>query len=101
MLIAGSAQTQAIGAAISASVTAGEEARGYASFEAAQEAMTFIKDKRFVPNPAAHGIYDELYGIYRELHDGFGGVSEARTDFPSLMKRLLALRSRVAGNEEA
>ena len=100
MLIAGSPQTPALGAAISAAVAAGRAAGGYDSFEAAQGAMTFIKDKKFLPDPAAHHTYDELYGIYRELHDAFGGVAGSRADLPSLMKRLLALRSRVAGKKD-
>ena len=93
MLIAGSPQTPALGAAISAAVSAGAGAGGYDSFESAQKAMTFLKDKEFLPDPAAQDVYDKLYGIYLELHDAFGGVPEAQTDFPSLMKRLLALRS--------
>jgi L-ribulokinase len=72
---------------------------GYDSFESAQAAMTFIKSKQFAPDPAAHRVYDELYGMYMELHDAFGAVSESQADFPSLMKRLLAIRSRVAKNE--
>ena len=92
MLIAGSSQTPALGAAISAAVAAGR----YVSFEAAQQAMTSLKEKRFMPNPAAHAVYDELYGLYRELHDVFGGVKGARADLPTLMKRLLALQARVA-----
>jgi L-ribulokinase len=99
MLIAGSPQTPALGSAISAAVAAGAGAGGYDTFEAGQMAMTFIKDKRFHPNPAAHTVYDELYGIYTELHDTFGGLAHAQADFPSLMKRLLALRSRVTGLE--
>jgi hypothetical protein len=39
-------------------------------------------------------VYDELYAIYRELHDAFGGVSGARSEIGSLMKRLLALKAR-------
>jgi len=100
MLIAGSPQTPALGAAISAAVAAGASAGGHDSFEGAQKAMTFLKEKRFDPNPRAHAVYDELYGMYRELHDAFGGVPGAEADFPSFMKRLLALRSRVVGNEE-
>ncbi|MFH1763227.1 MAG: ribulokinase [Gemmatimonadota bacterium] len=98
MFIAGSPQTPALGAAISAAVAAGAGAGGYDTFETAQEAMTFIKDKRFLPDPAACAVYDELYGIYKELHDAFGGVAGARGDFPSLMKRLLALRGKVVEN---
>jgi L-ribulokinase len=98
MLIAGSSQTPALGSAISAAVAAGESAGGYDSFGAAQETMTFLKEKRFDPNPEATSVYDELYGMYLELHDAFGGVSAHGADFPTLMKRLLALRSRVVGN---
>ena len=68
--------------------------RAHASFEAAQEKMTALKEKRYTPNPAAQRVYDALYGVYRELHDSFGGVAGAKADFPSLMKRLLALRER-------
>jgi L-ribulokinase len=59
--------------------------------------MTSLKPDGFLPNPAARRVYDELYGMYRELHDVFGGVQAARADLPSLMKRLLALRERVVG----
>jgi L-ribulokinase len=100
MLIAGSPQTPALGSAISAAVAAGSAAGGYDTFEEAQAAMTFLKEKRFEPNPKAHAVYDELYGMYMELHDAFGGVDGAPADFPTLMKRLLALRARVAGHGE-
>jgi L-ribulokinase len=95
MLIAGSPQAPALGAAISAAVTAGAAAGGYDSWSEAQRRMTSVKDKRFEPNPRAHGVYDELYSLYRELHDTFGRVSSS-ADLGTLMKRLLAIRSRVA-----
>lgn len=87
MLIAGSPQAPALGAAISAAVTAGE----FTSWPAAQQAMTSVKDKRFTPDPAAHAVYNRLYALYRELHDEFGGV--AKTDLGHVMKRLLEIRS--------
>jgi L-ribulokinase len=90
MLVAGSPQTPALGSAISAAVIAGV----HPSFEAAQEKMTTLKETRYAPRPAAQRVYDELYDVYRELHDGFGGVPGAKADFPSLMKRLLAIRER-------
>src|SRR5215471_1653412 len=92
MLIAGSPQTPALGSAISAAVAAGR----HASFEEAQARMTSLKEKRFTPDPAAHAVYDELYGLYRELHDSFGGVPGARAELGTLMKRLLAVRERQA-----
>jgi L-ribulokinase len=92
MLIAGSPQTPALGSAISAAVAAGR----HKSFEEAQARMTSLKEKRFTPDPAAHAVYDELYGLYRELHDSFGGVPGAKADLGTLMKRLLAVRERQA-----
>jgi L-ribulokinase len=59
--------------------------------------MTSLRDERFDPDPGAQSAYDELFAMYRELHDSFGGVAGAEADFPSLMKRLLALRERTAG----
>ena len=96
MLLAGSAQTPALGAAVAAAVTAGAAAGGHGSWKEAQRAMTRLKDVRFEPRPEARRIYDELYGLYRELHDSFGGVAGARSDLPSLMKRLLAIKERAA-----
>jgi L-ribulokinase len=92
MLVAGSPQTPALGAAISAAVAAGESAGGHATFEAAQAKMTALKDTRFEPDARAHAVYDELYALYRELHDTFGGVAGARADLGTVMKRLLAVR---------
>jgi L-ribulokinase len=93
MLIAGSAQTTALGAAISAAVAAG----AYRSFEAAQARMTWLAAKRFTPRPDASAVYDELYALYRELHDTFG-AAPGKADLPTLMKRLLSLRERASRN---
>jgi L-ribulokinase len=93
MLIAGSPQTPALGAALSAAVTAGAADGGYATWGQAQKRMTTLKEKRFEPRPAARRVYDELYGIYRELHDAFGSPG-ARPDLGSLMKRLLAIKEK-------
>jgi L-ribulokinase len=92
MLIAGSPQTPALGSAVSAAVTAGQAAGGYDTWTEAQDRMTALKSKRFEPRAAARRVYDELYGIYRELHDAFGGVPGVRPDLGSLMKRLLAVK---------
>ena len=94
MLIAGSPQTPALGAAISAAVTAGAAAGGHDDWTEAQEAMTTLRDRRFEPDPDARAVYDELYGIYRELHDTFGGVPGTTAPLGTLMKRLLAIKER-------
>jgi len=96
MLIAGSPQTPALGAAISAAVTAGAADGGYDDWTLAQDRMTSLKERQFLPDPAARAVYDELYGIYRELHDTFGGVPHAQADLGTLMKRLLAIKEQVA-----
>ena len=93
MLIAGSAQTPALGAAISAAVTAGR----YARWEDAQERMTRLKPTAYKPRPAAAMVYDQVYGIYKELHDAFGGVPGARPDLGSVMKRLLVIKEHASG----
>ena len=56
-----------------------------------------LSSRRFDPRPVAARVYDDLYGIYRELHDTFGAVPGARADLATLMKRLLDLRERVGG----
>jgi len=89
MLIAGSSQAPALGAAISAAVTAG----AFASWADAQSKMTSVKEKRFLPDPAAHAVYNELYVIHRELHDEFGNV--ATTSLGGVMKQLLEIGRRV------
>ena len=85
MLIAGSTQAPALGAAISAAVTAGE----HPSWTAAQKAMTPRQGRQFTPNPSAHAVYNELYRIYRALHDEFGNVTNV--NLGDVMKRLLAI----------
>jgi L-ribulokinase len=101
MLVAGSPQTPALGAALSAAVTAGAAEGGYDRFEDAQKHMTSVRDAGYTPDREAGRVYDDLYGIYRELHDTFGGVRDARADLGSAMKRLLAIRDRVVGRAGA
>jgi L-ribulokinase len=95
MLLAGSPQTPALGSAIAAAVAAGSPAGGYDDFGTAQGHMTSVADQRYEPNPHAVAVYNELYGLYRELHDTFGGVPGAHADLSSFMKRLLAVRDRA------
>ena len=97
MLIAGSPQTPALGAAVAAAVTAGAGDGGYATWTEAQDRMTTLKAQRFEPRADARRVYDALYGIYRELHDAFGGVPGGRPDLATLMKRLLAVKEKASG----
>ena len=63
--------------------------------------MTAVDEKRFAPDSGAHAVYNDLYAIYRELHDGFGNVPGSAPVFGSLMKRLLAIRGRAAAAHSA
>ncbi len=95
MKISRSAQTCALGAAIAGAVVAGKKAGGYSNFAAAQKAMTGLKPKVFKPNPKAHAVYNELYALYRKLHDAFGTQRPAGGSLHDVMKKLLDIRNEV------
>jgi L-ribulokinase len=95
MLIAGSPQTPALGAAASAAVAAGAAVGGHASFAEAQAAMTRVGERQFRTNAGARRVYDDLYEIYGELHNAFGGVPGAHATLATVMKRLLSIRERA------
>jgi L-ribulokinase len=90
MKVSRSAQTCALGAAIFGAVVG----RAYRSVGAAQRKMTGTKRKVYRPRRAAAAIYAELYALYKQLHDTFGGVGH---DEPMghVMKSLIAVRDRT------
>ena len=92
MLVAGSSQACALGAAVAAAVLAG----AHRDFPAAQRAMTSIKRKQYQPDPAARKVYDQLYVLYRQLHDSFGGLNKS-ADLSRVMKDLLAIKEAQKG----
>ena len=87
MRVAGSSQTCALGSAISAAVLAG----GHPDFASAEAAMTSLRAVVYEPNPENQAIYNELYALYRELHDAFGGLTKS-ADLSQTMKRLLDIK---------
>ena len=101
MKIARSAQTCALGSAMAGAVAAGAAAGGHRDFAAAQAAMGGVKSRSYKPNPERHKIYQELYVLYRELHDAFG-TKKGTGSLTHVMKDLLAIRDRqLAGNRHA
>jgi L-ribulokinase len=94
MKISRSEQTCALGAAIAGAVVAGRSAGGYRGVSAAQKAMTGLKKRVFRPNARARAVYQELYGLYRKLHDAFG-TRQWSGNLYDVMKRLLEIRSRA------
>lgn len=94
MRVARSGQACALGAAVAAAVVAGAGAGGHDSFSSAQAAMTGVKDVVYRPIPENHAVYDQMFALYRRLHDAFGGV---RTEnLSSVMKDLIVLRQMQA-----
>lgn len=91
MKVSRSSQTCALGSAIFGAVVGG----AYANAESAQDAMTGVKDKVYTPDPAAHAVYQRLFRLYRQLHDGFGrpGCSE----LGHVMKELISIREEARG----
>lgn len=90
MLVSRSAQTCALGAAIAGAVAAGS----YPSFEKAQEAMTGLKEVVYTPNPEANAVYQQLYLLYKQLHDAFG-TPEGNGQLFNVMKDLLDIRDKA------
>ena len=93
MKISRSEQTPALGAAVFASVAAGESMGGYRSVAEAQKSMVGT-GRVFQPDPDNHTTYKQLYALYRQLHDAFG-TSQWSGGMFNLMKELLAIRDNV------
>ena len=89
-----SAQTCALGAAIFGAVAGG----AYRSTEAAQKAMTSLRERVVEPRNAAVRVYRRLYLLYERLHDAFGTGSH-HGDLGVVMKELIALRTAVRAGE--
>ena len=87
MQVSGSSQACALGAALSAAVLAG----AHRNFPAAQKAMTRVLPKSYRPIAAHRKVYDDLYRLYRKIHDAFGGVDKS-ADRSRVMKDLLVIK---------
>ena len=87
MEVSGSSQACALGSAISAAVVAG----AHQNFAAAQRAMVPKHLTRYRPNPKRQKTYDQLYALYRLLHDSLGGKTKS-ADLSRVMKDLLAIK---------
>jgi len=90
MKVSRSAQTCALGAAVAAAVVSG----AHRDFSLAIGAMTGLKARVFQPDPAAHAVYRELFGLYSVLHDAFG-KEQGQGSLHPVMKQLIDLRNRA------
>lgn len=79
-------QTGALGAGVFAAVAAGL----YPDVLAASDAMASVEREAYVPDEDASAQYDELYEVYKELHELLG-----RGDGAGPMHRLKDIRARI------
>jgi L-ribulokinase len=56
--------------------------------------MSGLKAKTFVPTRASRSVYQEIYALYKQLHDAFG-TAEWSGQLHNVMKDLLAIRARA------
>lgn len=78
-------QTGALGSAVFAAVAAGI----YDDVYEAAEKMAQVKEKAYEPNEDAAAKYDELFAIYKQLHDYFG------TEETGVMYKLKDIRAKA------
>jgi L-ribulokinase len=90
MKISRSAQTCALGSAIAGAVVGG----AYDNFADAQSAMCDIKDTTFKPIWQNHRVYQQLYKLYKQLHDGFG-LKDNIQSMGNVMKELLQTKTMI------
>lgn len=95
MRLSSSSQTCALGCAVAASVVAGV----YPDIPTAQAAMTHLSETEYRPQLGATKVYDELFGLYRRLHDQFG-TSATQGNLFDVMKTLLTVRDRARDGQQ-
>lgn len=90
--ISGSPQTCALGAAIFGSIVGGV----HPNVKVAQKAMVDFKETTYTPRRAARTVYDELFALYRVLHDAMGGVGGPNAEkIARVMPELLEIQERA------
>ncbi len=94
MRLSRSAQTCALGSAMYGAVVAGPDRGGHPDIRSAQEAMSGLKDLAYEPDPEVRAVYDEIFSLYRELHDAFG-TRDWNGNLFHVMKRLIEIRDRT------
>ena len=86
--VAESRQAPALGSAMFAAVAAGSAMGGYDSIVEASERMARLGRDEYLPNESTRPAYDDLYSIYKDLHDTMAGTS-------SEMRRLRSVQDRA------
>ncbi len=88
MKVSRSAQTCALGSAIFGAVVGGV----YPDAQAAQVAMTGVKERVFIPDPDAAATYAKLFSLYSDIHDALG-TTTWNGNLAHVMKALIKIRA--------
>ena len=67
-----SSQIPARGAALCGALAAGSSRGGFDDFETAVSELRPEMSRRYEPSPQHHAVYDEVYSVFRSLHDELG-----------------------------
>ena len=86
--VAASEQTCALGAAMFGAVCGGA-----ISLEEAQRNVCRTRDVEYLPIAENEAVYQEIYALYKALHDGFGRPG-GTSHLSGVMKDLIAIRQR-------
>ena len=86
--VATSRQTPALGSAMFAAVAAGPGLGGYESIVDAARHMASLSSDEYLPDTSARSTYDDLYDVYRGLHDS---MAESTSE----MRKLRMVQNRV------
>jgi L-ribulokinase len=70
--IPASSQIPARGAALCAAIAAGSDRGGFDDFATALGALAPAMTRRYDPSPEDRATYDEVYSVFRSLHDALG-----------------------------
>ncbi len=81
------------GAALFGAVAAGREAGGFGDIMEAIEALSPGVGATYEPDPKAVAIYEDVYRLYRELHDSLG------REHVELLHTLKRIREQVNARE--
>jgi L-ribulokinase len=93
IIVSGTSQGSAFGAALVAAVAAGE----FDSVQAAQDRLVTFRPDSFTSNPHAAAIYEQLYAEFTAVHDAFA----ANGPLGTVMKNVIAIRDAIIeGNAE-
>jgi L-ribulokinase len=60
--------------------------------------MVSLKPLQYDPLPENQKVYEQLFALYRQLHDAFGGVNR-KADLSSVMKELIRIREEQTRGE--